>query len=504
MPRLTTLTVIEAIIIGAWFVLAGSFLVQRPDQTHLVPIDVHALSQGALTEDWMGIYFQDQKVGFAVTGTTGTTDGGRIIQSRSSFRMLAFGEVNEIVTAGTALVDDKSRLQRFDFFMSADPVSLSARGEVRDGELAIEVFQAGEAQLLTIPMDEPPQISLTLGPYLSEASGGDLREGLRFEVPYFDPASLAQDVMILEVVDTEILPDGNEAFWVTRSFGDIQTRALITRGGHVLREEGALGLSMVLETREAAQQLPEGQEPVDIISLSAAPLKGRIPDARSRASLTLEFSGVRPDQIRDEPPLQTVEGDRVRVSVPLLEELPDPPRVETSEAMADYLAPTAFIPSAHRDIREQADKLVGDIEGRREAVAVLVDWVFNYLEKIPTMGVPNALEVLQVGQGDCNEHTSLFVGLARAAGIPARIAAGVVYTDRIGDKGAFYYHAWPEVWFGEGGGWVPVEPTFGQFPADATHVKLVEGDLARQIEVMGVMGRIKFKLIESGAEDAAP
>ncbi len=135
---------------------------------------------------------------------------------------------------------------------------------------------------------------------------------------------------------------------------------------------------------------------------------------------------------------------------------------------------------------------------------MLVDWVFNYLEKIPTMGVPNALEVLQVGQGDCNEHTSLFVGLARAAGIPARIAAGVVYTDRIGDKGAFYYHAWPEVWFGEGGGWVPVEPTFGQFPADATHVKLVEGDLARQIEVMGVMGRIKFKLIESGAEDAAP
>ena len=215
MPRLTLLTAFEALIIVAWVALAGSFLLRRPDQTHLVPIDVQALAQGALTEDWMGIYFQDQKVGFAVTGTTGTTDGRRIIQNRSSFRMLAFGEVNEIVTAGTALVDQQSRLQRFDFFMSADPVNISARGEVRDGELAIEVFQAGESQLITIPMAEAPQISMTLGPYLSEASEGDLREGLRFEVPYFDPASLAQDVMILEVVDTEILPDGNEAFWVT-------------------------------------------------------------------------------------------------------------------------------------------------------------------------------------------------------------------------------------------------------------------------------------------------
>ncbi|MBK9646094.1 MAG: hypothetical protein IPO67_13240 [Deltaproteobacteria bacterium] len=44
---------------------------------------------------------------------------------------------------------------------------------------------------------------------------------------------------------------------------------------------------------------------------------------------------------------------------------------------------------------------------------------------------------------------------------------------------------------------MPVDPTFGQFPADATHVKLVEGDLDRQIEIMGVMGRLGFRLIEA-------
>ena len=41
-----------------------------------------------------------------------------------------------------------------------------------------------------------------------------------------------------------------------------------------------------------------------------------------------------------------------------------------------------------------------------------------------------------------------------------------------------------------------MDPTFGQRIADATHVKIVEGDLARQIEIMGVMGRLSFALVE--------
>ena len=132
-----------------------------------------------------------------------------------------------------------------------------------------------------------------------------------------------------------------------------------------------------------------------------------------------------------------------------------------------------------------------------DAAEALVDWVHGYLIKAPTLSVPNALEVLRLGQGDCNEHTALYVALARIAGIPSRIAAGVVYSDAMGENGGFYYHAWPEVYLGEVHGWVPVDPTFGQFPADASHVKLVEGDLDKQVEIMGVMGRLGFKMVES-------
>src|SRR5687767_15407920 len=60
-------------------------------------------------------------------------------------------------------------------------------------------------------------------------------------------------------------------------------------------------------------------------------------------------------------------------------------------------------------------------------------------------------------------YTTLF--RSRAAGVPARAAAGLAHLG-----GKFYYHAWPEVFVGK---WIAVDPTFGQFPADAAHLRFV-------------------------------
>jgi transglutaminase-like putative cysteine protease len=97
--------------------------------------------------------------------------------------------------------------------------------------------------------------------------------------------------------------------------------------------------------------------------------------------------------------------------------------------------------------------------------------------------------------GDCNEHTALYVAMARAAGLPARIATGLVQL-----RGAFYYHAWPEVFVaetsGRGGVWLAVDPTLNQFPADATHVRLARGGLDRQVAIVSMVGRAKLDVID--------
>ena len=149
--------------------------------------------------------------------------------------------------------------------------------------------------------------------------------------------------------------------------------------------------------------------------------------------------------------------------------------------------------------------MVAGITGTRARAERLTREVNTLVEKKPTVSLPSALEVLRTKVGDCNEHTALFVALARSLGIPARINVGLAYV-----RGAFYYHAWPEVYIDEGKGrglWLPVDPTFNQFPADATHVRLARGGLDKQAAILPMIGKTKMYVTRGrgGAEfDADP
>jgi len=142
-------------------------------------------------------------------------------------------------------------------------------------------------------------------------------------------------------------------------------------------------------------------------------------------------------------------------------------------------------------IIEAAERLAGwELMGNNDPVRItrlLTMGVNGMLEKEITFSIPNAVQVLASGRGDCNEHTVLFVALARALGLPARTAVGLVYVND-----AFFYHAWPEVWLGQ---WVAVDPTFGQYPADAAHLRFVIGGLAQQVEILRLIGKLNIEVV---------
>jgi hypothetical protein len=476
------------------FVGLGIALIRSAAESAVVPIDVQALKTGTTRERWHGIYFQDQHVGYSVSRTSDVGGGGTLYEQRSLFRVATLGKLQEVVTAGHAVVDAAGALRQFDFFMAADPVRLSARGEVRGNEIVMAVDQGGKSSELTFPVSAPPHVGLSLE---SRIRTETLTVGKRFSVPYFDPVTMSEGAMEVVVTDVEVLSNAEEAYWVETRFGDVVTRQLVLPTGETLREESALGLSMVRMSQEAATDLPVEAGDVDLISLSAAPLAGVYDfDARTLRRLTVEIEAVDPSHVRHEPPRQIVEGNRVTIDVPLIEE------VSSSIPVADRSDPTVVSPtfslqSDDDEILAKANEIVGDATDRLTAVRRLNNWVFEEVEKVPTLSVPNGLEVLRTMQGDCNEHTALFVSLARALGIPSKIAAGVVFSDRVTGTGAFYYHAWPEVFFGDPVGWVAIDPTFGELPADATHIELAEGDLDKQIEIMGVMGKLRFRYVDS-------
>ena len=149
------------------------------------------------------------------------------------------------------------------------------------------------------------------------------------------------------------------------------------------------------------------------------------------------------------------------------------------------------------EIRAEAELAVRNVQGDRARVEQLTRYVNALLDKKPTVSLPSALEVLRTKVGDCNEHTALYVAMARALGIPSRIAVGLVYVRGI--TGAFYYHAWPEVYLDEDDGrglWLPVDPTLNQFPADATHIRLARGGLDKQAAILPLIGHLTLTVLD--------
>jgi transglutaminase-like putative cysteine protease len=268
----------------------------------------------------------------------------------------------------------------------------------------------------------------------------------------------------------------------------------VTDTGEVVREESPLGLIVVKETPERATQLAvPGEVQMDMLETAAVapsfPRGTRIDDPAMVEKLVVRLEGVDLASPDVQGAGQTVTGNVVEVR-----------DAETLKAVAgepgldSWLRPELFLESDAPEIVAEAKKAAAGATEPRLIAERLTRYVNALLEKKPTVSLPSALEVLRTRVGDCNEHTALYVAMARALGLPARIAVGLVYV-----RGGFYYHAWPEVYVQEGRGrglWLPVDPTLNQFPADATHIRLARGGLDRQAAILPAIGHAKMRVLE--------
>ncbi|MEZ4467458.1 MAG: transglutaminase-like domain-containing protein [bacterium] len=153
------------------------------------------------------------------------------------------------------------------------------------------------------------------------------------------------------------------------------------------------------------------------------------------------------------------------------------------------LAPEPLIQADHPRIQAVARRVVGDAADTREAARRLRRFVHGHVDEEVVAGVPSALEVLENGRGDCNEHAVLFAALARAAGVPTRIETGLVYQD-----GRFAWHAWNSVRVTLG--WLSVDATWDQQPVDVGHLRLATGGLDAQADLLRLMGQLRIEVVK--------
>ncbi len=135
--------------------------------------------------------------------------------------------------------------------------------------------------------------------------------------------------------------------------------------------------------------------------------------------------------------------------------------------------PNALIQSDDPDIIAMANSVCGTQKDPWQAALALERHIGTVITTTDyTQAFLTASEVLKTHTGDCTEHAVLLAALARARGIPARVAMGLVYMPA---KQAFGYHMWTEVYVNDQ--WIGIDGTLGQGGLGAAHLKLAHHSL---------------------------
>ena len=155
--------------------------------------------------------------------------------------------------------------------------------------------------------------------------------------------------------------------------------------------------------------------------------------------------------------------------------------------LARYLENTPYLDLDDPGIADQARELANASVDPYDIAVHIQQWVHDRMVPNASIGVPRtAGEIMGDRRGVCRDYAILYTALARKAGVPTRLCAGLV-----GFQGRFYYHAWAESFIGGSIGWMPFDPTLNQLPADASHIPLVKGDPANLFDLMGNIGSTK-------------
>ncbi len=509
-------TAFAVLIVISWVGMLGAHVRREYFQPELAQLAeaARALNPGT---SFYTLSMGGRAVGIATSALDTIPEGFRL-EDFMSLELPALGQSGTAVARTSVLLGPSLLMKSFTFSLDSEVGRFQVSGDVAgDTLLTVRIESGGSTDEVSYRFATPPVFSAIVP--IRVAMAGELEVGNSVHVGTFDPSTLSTrnvEVRILEH-DTIIVPDSVEldaegrwqtvgydsipAWKIAEIFGGVSIESWIDDDGRVIRASSPLGFSMDKTEYELAQQSQQdsrlaggGSVDSDVILATAIQSNLDLGDVQEHDELRFLLTGVDLAGFDLDGGRQELRGDTLIVRREQLGAITPGytlpyPRMDLRE----WLEPEPLIQSADPRIIAAAEDLTvrrASWRQRPEAVAVdLTNAVYNMLEKSITFSVPSALQVLESRQGDCNEHTVLFVALARALGLPARTAVGLVYLN-----GSFFYHAWPEVWLGE---WVATDPTFGQAPADAAHIRFVVGGLAQQVEIVRLIGNLDIEILQT-------
>jgi transglutaminase-like putative cysteine protease len=505
---------LAAAIVSVWLV-AVALLARRQRSGGLDELPLAARVSPSAT--FFVVEQSGEQIGYA-SSTVDSADGGLTVTDQLVADVAVGGRRQRTTLRSRASLGATLAVRTFAFDLTSEAGPLSAAGTVDGDTLLTLLVRSGDAPADTqrVRLGGPVLLPTTV-PLVMGLRGRPKSMGDRAELLVFDPLSMAARSAVLVaraesvfVLADSAVFDSSAGHW--REIGRDTVRAWkyaseggaftwwVDRQGTVVEAEQAGGFvlrrrpyGIAFENWRIDGRSGTGGSGVtdanDIIETSA--VAAAVPLSARRGELRVRLGGVRLADFDLNGGRQSLQGDTLTVR------REDPARLQAfytlpgdarhRAAFRTHLQAEPLLQVGHPDIRRRLKAIAMDDTDPVRVAERINRWLYTSLAKEITLSVPNALQTLESRSGDCNEHTQLFLALARTAGIPARAATGLAWAG-----GKFYYHAWPEVFLDR---WVAVDPSFGQFPADAGHLRFVTGGLAEQAALLGIIGRVRIDVL---------
>ena len=456
------------------------------------------------SESWMNIFQSGKKIGFTHRRLGSLSNGYRIDEETvMNINTMGMSQTIQVRSSSTTNMD--FAVNAFDFTVASGSFHFAVKGEIRNFVLYIEGTLGGSdsAETMEFPLENRPY--LTSGILQAVVASG-IEEGESMILFVFDPSTLGQAAAEITMKGRETIKFNGENVntrKVSLKFKGSRQYAWIDDNGEVVKEHGILGITLFKTDKKGALDgLPI--ESSDDLTLLASIPSNRVfdhPERLQRLRVKVHWRGGAGDTPHfplDQGRQQwhATEGSPEGIATidkesfdAIHEAQKRFQAASTLDAIdARFKSADPFIQSDHPRIQNVLNRVVTPEDPSLRKLQKLVAWIQKNIRRQPVLSLPNALSTLENRVGDCNEHAALMAAFCRAAGIPAKIEAGLVYLN-----GRFYYHAWNLVYIGE---WITVDALFNQIPADVTHIAFSSGAQQLQLDLMGVIGNVELEIID--------
>lgn len=470
--------------------------------TCAVNTNTQATVSPQIGETWMGIYFNTAKIGYSkmkITKAAYKNKPAFKLDTLSVTKMMVLGEQVEQTVESSVFLDKKSAPLYQIFQMSSAGHKTKIKAVYLPKEISVQIESDGTRGTKSIPI---PDGSILVGDSTYFSPTISIRIGDVTDLKCFNPLTLSLDDIqtnVLRKESIEINGKSYDAYVILSKTPIGEMTCWQANNGDLLKVVALMGISMIMEPKNIAMSMQPQMDAYmptdDLAVMTSAQTNIDIPEPRKVNKLLIRFHGMKEKSFAITDSRQTAsfsDGEvpyaEYEISAALQDYAKSVSLPITDKSLTKYLEDTPYIQPSNPEIKKIAEEIVGGEKNAWKAASKIRAWIYANMHTKGNIGIlRSSVDVLHAKEGVCRDYAILCASIARSAGIPSKVAAGLIYW-----RNGFYYHAWTEVYIGK---WVPIDSTLAVDFVDATHIKLSEGEATDMFCSIRTMGSLKAEVI---------